>query len=177
MAAALKAARELGPDDVVVVVLLPDGGRGYLGKIFNDKWMRSLRLPAAPSEDRPSPTSCAPRPAELPDLVHVHPSDTVRDAIDIMREYDVSQLPVLTAEPPVVMGEVVGSIDERDLLDAVFAGRAHLHDPLERHMAPPLPMIGAGEPVAEAVALLARPTPRWCSSTASRPASSPARTC
>jgi cystathionine beta-synthase len=55
-----------------------------------------------------------------------------------------------------VTGEVAGSIIERDLLDALFAGQAHLHDMLERHMAAPLPMIGGGQPVTEAVALLAK---------------------
>ena len=81
-------------------------------------------------------------------------SETVRDAIDCMREYGVSQLPVLKAEPPVVTGEVAGSIAEQDLLDALFTGQAHLHDMVERHMGPPLPMIGGGQPVSEAVALL-----------------------
>jgi cystathionine beta-synthase len=90
----------------------------------------------------------------LPELVHVHPTETVREAIDVMREYAVSQLPVLKAEPPVVTGEVAGSIAEKDLLDALFRGQAHLHDMIERHMGPPLPMIGGGQPVSEAVALL-----------------------
>jgi cystathionine beta-synthase len=71
-----------------------------------------------------------------------------------MREYGVSQLPVLKAEPPVVTGEVAGSIAEKDLLDALFTGHAHLHDMVERHMGPPLPMIGGGQPVSEAVTLL-----------------------
>ena len=53
-----------------------------------------------------------------------------------------------------VTGEVAGSIAERDLLDALFTGQAHLHDMIERHMTAPLPMIGGGQPVAEAVALL-----------------------
>ena len=92
----------------------------------------------------------------MPQMVHVHPNETVRDAIDYMREYGVSQLPVLKAEPPVVTGEVAGSIAERDLLDALFTGQAHLHDIVEKHMGDPLPMIGGGQPVAEAVALLAK---------------------
>ena len=96
----------------------------------------------------------AARAAGCRELVHVHPTETVRDAIDYMREYGVSQLPVLKAEPPVVTGEVAGSIAERDLLDALFTGQAHLHDMVERHMGPPLPMIGGGQPVSEAVALL-----------------------
>ena len=90
----------------------------------------------------------------LPEMVHVHPTDTVRDAIDIMREYGVSQLPVLKAEPPVVTGEIAGSLSEKELLDALFTGSAHLHDPVDKHLSAPLPMIGGGQPVSEAVALL-----------------------
>ncbi|HZM83988.1 MAG TPA: CBS domain-containing protein, partial [Candidatus Limnocylindrales bacterium] len=85
---------------------------------------------------------------------HAHPTDTVRDAIDIMREYGVSQLPILKAEPPVVTGEITGSISEKELLDALFTGSAHLHDPVDKHLSSPLPMIGGGQPVSEAVALL-----------------------
>jgi cystathionine beta-synthase len=89
-----------------------------------------------------------------PTLVHTHPNETVRDAIDILREYGVSQLPVVRAEPPVTAGEVVGSVDEKVLLDALFDGRASLADRVERHMSPPLPIIGSGEPVSAAVAAL-----------------------
>ena len=91
---------------------------------------------------------------DVPVLVHVHPYETVREAIDILREYSVSQMPVVKAEPPVTAGEVVGSVGEKELLDLLFAGRAHLADPLERHMSPPLPIVGAGEPVAAATAAL-----------------------
>jgi cystathionine beta-synthase len=90
----------------------------------------------------------------MPPLIHVHPTETVRDAIDYMRDYGISQLPVLKAEPPVVTGEVAGSIAEKSLLDALFTGQAHLHDTIERHLGDPLPMIGGGQPVSEAVALL-----------------------
>jgi cystathionine beta-synthase len=88
---------------------------------------------------------------ELPQLVHVHPNDTVREAIDILREYGVSQMPVVKAEPPVMTAEVVGSVVDRDLLDLLFSGRARLAEAVERHMSPPLPMIGAGEPVEAAM--------------------------
>jgi cystathionine beta-synthase len=77
----------------------------------------------------------------------VHPSDTVRHTIDKMRRYDISQMPVLTAEPPVVMGEVMGSIDEKALVDAVFSGRAQLTDALEEFVSPPLKLIGVNESV------------------------------
>jgi cystathionine beta-synthase len=92
--------------------------------------------------------------AEVPALVHVHPNETVREAIDILREYAVSQMPVVKAEPPVTAGEVVGSVEERQLLDLLFSGRAHLADRLERHMSDPLPIVGSGEPVAAAIAAL-----------------------
>ncbi|MEV6690168.1 cystathionine beta-synthase [Micromonospora sp. NPDC051196] len=151
--AALEVARAAGPDDVVVV-LLPDGGRGYLSKIFNDTWMARYGFLDNSGSEPTVAEALAGKPGGLPELVHVHPTETVRDAVDYMREYGVSQLPVLKAEPPVVTGEVAGSIAERDLLDALFTGQAQLHDTIERHMAPPLPMVGGGQPVSEAVNLL-----------------------
>ncbi|MBM0274747.1 cystathionine beta-synthase [Micromonospora tarensis] len=151
--AALEVARRAAPDDVVVV-LLPDGGRGYLSKIFNDSWMARYGFLDNSGAEPTVAAALASKPGGLPELVHVHPTETVRDAIDYMREYGVSQLPVLKAEPPVVTGEVAGSIAERDLLDALFTGQAHLHDTIERHMGAPLPMIGGGQPVSEAVGLL-----------------------
>src|SRR6266508_2241618 len=151
--AALRVAQAAGPDGVVVV-LLPDGGRGYLSKIFNDDWMARYGFLTTPGAGLTVADVLAAKTPSMPDLVHLHPSETVRDAIDYMREYGVSQLPVLNAEPPVVTGEIAGSIAERDLLDALFSGQAHLHDMVERHMGPPLPMVGGGQPVSEAVALL-----------------------
>ncbi len=154
VAAALKVARQAGPDDVIVV-LLPDGGRGYLSKIFNDDWMaRYGFLTTTGAAEATVADALSGKSGELPPFVHVHPTETVRDAIDYMREYGVSQLPVLKAEPPVVIGEIAGSIVEKDLLDALFTGQAELHDSIERHMGPPLPTIGGGQPVREAVAVL-----------------------
>lgn len=151
--AALKVARSAGPDDVVVV-LLPDSGKGYLSKIFNDTWMARYGFLETGGSEATVADALTRKPGGIPELVHVHPTETVRDAIDYMREYGVSQLPVLKAEPPVVTGEVAGSIAEKDLLDALFTGQAHLHDTIERHMTEPLPMIGGGQPVSEAVGLL-----------------------
>lgn len=150
---ALRVAAAGGPDDVIVV-LLPDGGRGYLSKIFNDDWMARYGFLATSGET--ARDLLAGKDGRLPPLVHTHPTETVREAIDVMREYGVSQLPVLRAEPPVVTGEVAGSIAERDLLDALFSGNASLHDMVETHMGEPLPVVGGGQPVSEAVALLAK---------------------
>jgi cystathionine beta-synthase len=150
--AALEVARRAGPDDVVVV-LLPDSGRGYLSKIFNDDWMADYGF-LATGADTTVGDVLGRKDARMPELVHVHPTETVREAIDILREYGVSQMPVVKHEPPVMSAEVVGAVVERDLLDALFAGRASLAESLEKHMSAPLPMIGAGESVAAAMAAL-----------------------
>jgi cystathionine beta-synthase len=152
VAAALQVAARSEADDVIVV-LLPDGGRGYLSKIFNDDWMadfgflRTTKLATVADVLREKTQG-------MPSLVHAHPQDTVREAIDILREYHVSQMPVVKAEPPVAIAEVVGSVVERDLLELLFTGHARLADPLEPHMSPPLPVVGAGEPVDAAVTAL-----------------------
>jgi cystathionine beta-synthase len=94
------------------------------------------------------------RARELPELVHVHPEENVGAAIALLREYDVSQLPVVKQEPPLMAAEVIGSVVERDLLDALVTGRARPEDPVEPHMSPPLPTVGSGEPVSRAVIAL-----------------------
>jgi cystathionine beta-synthase len=143
--AALRAARDL-PDDAVVVVLLPDSGRGYMSKIFNDDWMHSYGFLTDHTEQTVGDVLRT-KSGAMPALVHTHPTETVRDAIEILREYHVSQMPVVNAEPPVMAGEVTGSVSERDLLEAVFTGKAGLADPVERHMSAALPLVGAGESV------------------------------
>src|SRR5882762_3686537 len=107
--AAINVAERAGPD-ALVVVLLPDGGRGYMSKIFNDAWMSSYGFLRT----------------RLDGSIEQH---TVGD------------------EPPVMAGEVAGSVSERELLSAVFEGRASLADAVGMHMSPPLPIIGAGEQV------------------------------
>ncbi|WP_262698982.1 MULTISPECIES: cystathionine beta-synthase [Streptomyces] len=153
---ALKIAERLGPDDVVVV-LLPDSGRGYLSKIFNDEWMADYGFL---EEDGPSVRVgdvLQGKEGGLPSLVHMHPEETVGEAIDVLREYGVSQMPIVkpgAGHPDVMAAEVIGSVVERELLDALFAKRAELTDPLEKHMSPPLPHVGSGEPVEDLMAVL-----------------------
>src|SRR5580658_4856505 len=153
--AALQVARAGDADDVIVV-LLPDGGRGYLAKIFNDEWMADYGfLTSETAEPRVGEVLQA-KAGPLPQFVHAHPTDTVRTVIASLREFDVSQLPVLSAEPPVMAAEVVGSIVEHDLLDALVSGRAAPDDEVSGLMSPPLPSVGSGEPVSTAVAALER---------------------
>jgi cystathionine beta-synthase len=148
--AALRVAAAAGPGDVIVV-LLPDGGRGYLSKIFNDEWMGDYGFLTAPTTEPKVADVLASKQAGLPEFVHTHPEEQVVTAIAILREYNVSQLPVMKAEPPVMAAEVVGSVVESDLLDALVSGRASPKDPVGRHMSPPLPMVGSGEQVSRAV--------------------------
>ncbi|SFJ73413.1 cystathionine beta-synthase [Streptomyces pini] len=155
--AALRVAEGLGEDDTVVV-LLPDGGRGYLSKIFNDEWMADYGFleEGEPTQARVGDVLRR-KDGGLPSLVHMHPEETVGEAVEVLREYGVSQMPVVkpgAGHPDVMAAEVVGSIVERDLLDALFAGRAKLEDPLEAHMSAPLPQVGSGEPVADLMAVL-----------------------
>jgi cystathionine beta-synthase len=155
VAAALRVAQNAGPEDVIVV-LLPDGGRGYLSKIFNDEWMADYGFLSAETSEPLVGDVLAKKERGLPEFVHAHPGETVAQAIALLREYDVSQLPVVNSEPPVMSAEVVGSIVERDLLDALVTGRARPDDPLTAHMSAPLPTVGSGEAVSSAVAALER---------------------
>jgi cystathionine beta-synthase len=155
--AAAQVARELaeqpGGADAVVVVLLPDSGRGYLTKVFNDEWLARYGFLQAKDEQTVGEVLRA-KTGVMPDLVHTHPTETVAEAIGILKEYGVSQMPVVRAEPPVMAAEVAGSVSERALLDALFAGKAKLADQVETHMSPPLPTIGASEAVQEAIGAL-----------------------
>lgn len=156
--AAVRLAEELrGTEqgkDAVIVVLLPDSGRGYLAKVFSDEWLGRYGF-LAPTGETTVGEVLRGKDGRLPDLVHTHPQETIAEAIAILQEYGVSQMPVVRAEPPVVAAEVAGAVSERALLDALFHGEARLNDRVEDHMAPSLPSVGASAPVDEAMSLLA----------------------
>ncbi len=158
--AAKQLAAELvaeGRTDAVVVVLLPDSGRGYLTKIFNDEWLARYGFPTSTDDGQQDQTVgevLRGKDGRMPDLVHTHPAETIAEAVQILQEYGVSQMPVVRAEPPIVAAEVAGSVSERTLLDALFAGTARLTDSVEDHMSEPLPTIGSTAQARDAVALL-----------------------
>jgi cystathionine beta-synthase len=81
----------------------------------------------------------------------VHPDESVRDVIAVLREYSVSQLPVLKAELPLAVAEVSGAVHERDLMERAFADASVLDRPVAEVMGPPLPTVGSGEPVEVSV--------------------------
>jgi cystathionine beta-synthase len=146
-------AEEPGGEDAVIVVLLPDSGRGYLTKVFNDEWLAKFGF-LPPSGDQTVGEVLRGKDGSLPDLVHTHPHETIAEAVNILQEYGISQMPVVRAEPPIMAAEVAGSVSERVLLDALYAGKAKMSDLVEHHMSDPLPSIGSNEPVSAAVAAL-----------------------
>jgi cystathionine beta-synthase len=142
--AALEVGRGL-PPDAVVVVIIPDSGRGYLSKVYDDEWMSDYGFLSAAGQT--AGDVLARKAADLPGLVHVHPDETVRDVIAIMREFEVSQVPVVRAEPPLKMAEVAGSVGERELMERAFADPSVLDRPVAEMMSAPLPTVGKGEPI------------------------------
>jgi cystathionine beta-synthase len=150
--AALEIARPLGPD-AVVVVLLPDSGRGYLSKIFDDQWMFDMGF--LRGEGPVAGDVLAAKGPGLPDLVLVLPEEQVRDAITVMHDTGVSQVVVsVTKELPLAAKEVVGTLRELELMDLTFRDDGVLDRPIDEVMSEPMPMIGVGEPVARVVACL-----------------------
>jgi cystathionine beta-synthase len=127
--------RALGPDDVVVV-LIPDSGRGYLSKLYDDDWMTDHGFLRARGET--VEVVLANKGDRLPPLVHVHPEETVRTAIAILEEY-----------------EVVGSVSDRLLLQRSLNHPEVFDQPVESVMEPPLATIGQGETVAQVADRLA----------------------
>ncbi len=150
--AALEVGKSLGPDDVVVV-LVPDSGRGYLTKLYDDGWMADhgfVRAHGATAEAVLSAKEKA-RDGRIPPLVHVHPDESVRTAIAILDEYGVSQVPVVKAEPPLALAEVVGSVTDRLLLQRTLGHPEAFDEAVGAVMEPPLVTVGLGE-TAEYVA-------------------------
>jgi cystathionine beta-synthase len=146
--AALQVGRDLGPFDVVVV-LIPDSGRGYLSKLYDDTWLADFGFLRATGHT--AGDVLARKGGRIPALVHVHPDELGRDVIALLREYSISQVPVVKAELPLAAAEVVGAVHDRGLMERAFHDPGVLDRPIGEAMDPPLPAIGIGEPVAVAV--------------------------
>ncbi|CAN5210578.1 hypothetical protein BH18ACT4_BH18ACT4_13210 [soil metagenome] len=151
VAAALDVARDLGPEHLVVV-LVPDSGRGYLSKVFDDEWMAGYGF--LRTGERSVADVIEARGGDLPPLVYVHPDDSVRRAVNIMRGHGVSQVPVAKGEMPLAAAEILGAVDELALMDLTFRDPSVLDTEVEKVMGPRLPTVGIGQPVELAVRLL-----------------------
>jgi cystathionine beta-synthase len=145
--AAIQVAVDSKPDDVIVV-LLPDTGRNYLSKFFSDEWMRQngylqRLVPARVREVIDSHTD------GVPELVSVGAGKSVGEAIDLMQQYGISQL-LVTENGTAAGGGVVGSIQERTLLDRIYRDPAVVTTSVSTAMDPPFARVAAGAPIEEA---------------------------
>ncbi|HVF54372.1 MAG TPA: cystathionine beta-synthase [Actinomycetota bacterium] len=149
--AALEVAKECGPDDVVVVIL-PDSGKSYLSKLYNESWMLEYGFIERPGTTaRVGEVLAEKRTAEpnIPDLVAIPTNEKVGRAIDILQEYGISQLPVAEVEVPETTAQIVGSIHERSLLDKVFRDRDAIDRDIQGVMDAPLPVVQSSDGVEE----------------------------
>ena len=154
--AAIEIAKQLG-EGKTVVTLIPDSGRAYLSKFYDDNFMLDLGFL---ERDAPSPTIeevlSAKRTEEpkLPDLITIASHQKVGEAIDLMQQYGISQLPVVRDGELDSLADVIGSLQDRDLLDRVFKNPDALHENVSSAMQPPLAAIDADEPMDEVFSAL-----------------------
>jgi cystathionine beta-synthase len=151
--AALEVARGIDDPEALVVVILPDGGRSYLSKVFNDAWMSSYGfLERAPDITVGEVLRRKTRSGAIPPLVTIESHGKVRDAVALLHEHRVSQLPVVSPHDATT---VVGSVGERGLLGHAVRDPALLGADVVEVMEPPFPAVAAQDAATEAVALLA----------------------
>jgi len=153
VAAGLELAAGLTADDLVVV-LIPDSGRGYLSRVFNDEWMAGYGFLTAQGPVVADVLKA--KEGDVPSLLYAQPEDRVRDVVELMHEHDVSQLPVAKGEMPLAAAEVFGSIDELRIMEAAFSTPSVLERSIGDVMSPRMPTIGIGQPVELAVQMLDR---------------------
>ncbi|HSH11833.1 MAG TPA: pyridoxal-phosphate dependent enzyme, partial [Ilumatobacter sp.] len=151
VAAAIQVAKRADPDDIVVV-FNPDSGRGYLSRVFDDKWMANFGF--LTECDQCVGSVLETRSATLDSLLYVSPAETVRTAIERMRANGVSQLPVCKNTPPFAAAEVSGSVDELELMEAIAADGSVMNAVVEDVMGKHLPTIGIGQKLERAVEML-----------------------
>ncbi len=138
--AALKVARDYGPDTLIVVVL-PDTGRNYLSKLYSDSWMLQYGLLDRPEPIHVEEVLAAKHGGRTPPLVTVGAHEKVRQAVDRLQEFDISQAPVARQTDSADVTTFVGSVREATLLDRVFRDPDALQADVAEVMAAPFPMV------------------------------------
>ncbi|MGB3306375.1 MAG: cystathionine beta-synthase [Thermomicrobiales bacterium] len=173
--AAIEVARRIDDPEAMVVVLLPDSGRGYLSKIYNDDWMRENGFLSRFTHPSRMGTLIEQRTGGVPNVVAVGCDQTVREAIELLREYEVSQLPVVRdaggsldrsqdckgpqpGEPVEVHG-IVGSLQERTLLDHIFRNPEVMNAQVSTVMDGPFNLVDANEEIERVIPVLAANSP------------------
>jgi cystathionine beta-synthase len=154
--AALEIAKRFGPD-ATILTMIPDSGRSYLSKFYDDNWM----LEHGFVERRaPAPTvsellrSKRLEEIDVPALITIAAHQKVGEAIDVMQRYSISQLPVVRDGEVQSLADVIGSLQDRDLLDRVFKNPDALHEDVATAMQPPLAAVESDVTLDEVFATL-----------------------
>jgi cystathionine beta-synthase len=147
--AMLEVARRYGPE-ATILTLIPDSGRGYLSKLYDDNWLAQHGIREQPG---PAPTIeevlalKRAEETEVPELVLIESGQKVSHAIELMQRYGISQIPVVRHEPAASLADVIGSVRERGLLDRLFGNHDTLNEEVAATMEPPLPAVELHETV------------------------------
>src|SRR5436190_1549191 len=153
---AIELAKRLGPGSQVLT-MIPDNGRSYMSKFYDDNWMLEHGLV---ERRTPLPTveelllSKRVESAEVPELVTIAAHQKVGEAIDVMQQYSISQLPVVRDGEVGSLADVIGSLQDRDLLERVFRSSDALHEDVAAAMQPPLAAVEVSQPLDEVFATL-----------------------
>ncbi|HEX9268934.1 MAG TPA: cystathionine beta-synthase [Candidatus Limnocylindria bacterium] len=170
MFAALEVAKELD-EDALVVVLFPDSGKSYLSKLYNDEWMRQNGFLQRFAHLLRVGDVIRGREAATPQLVVISRKDTVRAAIDTMQRYGISQIPVVADGQAASLTDIVGSVQERTMLDRVFREPSLVDATVEQVMEAPFPVVQASEDVERLYAELSGGAPALLAADEDRPVS------
>ena len=148
---ALDVARRLDDPKAYVVTILADTGERYLTKVYNEEWLRENQLV---DDERPTVGRLiAAKNNDAPPVIHVAPEASVRQALNLMSTYNVSQLPVLDE------GDGVGAVSEQALMARAIGQAKVLDSPVREVMDPPFPVVDSESPIAQLATLLSRTTP------------------
>ena len=154
--AALEIAKRFGRDGTILT-MIPDSGRSYMSKFYDDNWMLEHGFV---ERHIPPPTvvellrSKRMEETEVPALVTITAHQKVGEAIDVMQRYSISQLPVVRDGSLSSLADVIGSLQDRDLLDRVFKNPDALHEDVAAAMQPPLAAVDGDQTLDEVFATL-----------------------
>jgi cystathionine beta-synthase len=170
--AALKVAERFGPE-ATIVTLIPDGGRAYLSKFYDDNWMLEYgfleRRAPVPTVAEVLRAKRAEEPG-IPEFVTIESHQKVGHAIDLMQRYSISQLPVVRHEPADSLADIVGSLQERGLLDRIFRNPDALNEEVAAAMQPPLTAVDSDETVDTVFSAMTNGSPAVVVASAGKPA-------
>ena len=168
--AMLQVAKRFGPE-ATLVTLVPDSGRGYLSKLYDDNWLieHGFLERAAPATIEEVLAFKRQEEPELPELVTVESHQRIGEAIDLMQRWSISQIPVVRHDGPASLADVVGSFRERGLRDPVVPNPEARGDEVVAAMEPPLPAVEIADSVDTVFADLSAGNPAVVVARAGRP--------